>query len=368
MEYTRPLKYHYKPQKGWMNDPNGLVYFKGYYHVFYQHAPDHEIPWAEPFIWGHARTKDFLTWEELPLALTGTEPYDKAGCWSGTALVKDDTLYVVYTSIDTLVDEDMQQTISVAWSTDGIHFKKYDGNPVIPHFPPEGCRDFRDPAVTCIDGMYYLVVATGKPALGVGRLLLYRSEDLFHWELQNIMCEWENAKFAECPSFMPVGDKCLLAASVCNLDDTHFFRIMLGTFENGVFKPELSGNFDKGPDQYAGQVFTDHKGRQLLITWIPGWKFARFVEGKDVGCLSLPREIVVKDGKIGGYPVEEVRHLLSDSDPAVTMTEDGFIVERTLREPLVHKGEVRDIKILRDEYILEIFVNGGETVYSVLLC
>ena len=70
MDYTKPLRYHYKPKRGWMNDPNGLVYFKGYYHVFYQHAPQYPVPWQEPMHWGHARTKDFLNWEELPVALT----------------------------------------------------------------------------------------------------------------------------------------------------------------------------------------------------------------------------------------------------------------------------------------------------------
>ncbi|MBQ9794638.1 MAG: hypothetical protein IJW34_06810 [Clostridia bacterium] len=68
------LQYHFRPKKGWINDPNGLVYFKGYYHVFYQHAPDHEIPWKQPMHWGHARTRDFLHWEELPVALTPDRP------------------------------------------------------------------------------------------------------------------------------------------------------------------------------------------------------------------------------------------------------------------------------------------------------
>ena len=78
MDYGRKLKAHYKPQKGWINDPNGLVYFKGDYHIFYQHAPDFEVPWKEPMHWGHARTKDFLQWEELPIALYPDREYDKA--------------------------------------------------------------------------------------------------------------------------------------------------------------------------------------------------------------------------------------------------------------------------------------------------
>ena len=69
MDYLSKLGYHLKPEKGWVNDPNGLVFFKGYYHIFYQHCPNYEIPWQEPMHWGHARTKDFLTYEYLPVAL-----------------------------------------------------------------------------------------------------------------------------------------------------------------------------------------------------------------------------------------------------------------------------------------------------------
>ena len=83
IDYTADLKYHYRPKKGWINDPNGLVYFKGYYHIFYQHAPDFEIPWKQPMHWGHARTKDFLEWEELPVALTPGDSYDGGGCCEG---------------------------------------------------------------------------------------------------------------------------------------------------------------------------------------------------------------------------------------------------------------------------------------------
>ena len=90
MDYSKRLKYHYQPEKGWLNDPNGLVYFKGYYHIFYQYAPNHQMPFLEPMCWGHARTKDFITFEELPIALAPDKPYDKDGCFSGTAIVKDD--------------------------------------------------------------------------------------------------------------------------------------------------------------------------------------------------------------------------------------------------------------------------------------
>ena len=76
MDYLTRPEYHDKPAKGWINDPNGLVYFKGYYHVFYQHSPNFEYPWQEFMYWGHARTRDFLHWEELPPALCPDTDYD----------------------------------------------------------------------------------------------------------------------------------------------------------------------------------------------------------------------------------------------------------------------------------------------------
>lgn len=368
MDYSQKLKYHFKPKKGWINDPNGLVYFQGFYHVFYQHAPDFEKPWAQPMHWGHARTKDFLNWEELPVALFPDKEYDRDGCWSGTAIVKDDVLYLFYASVRTADDDPKKivQTVSVASSVDGIHFEKYAGNPVIERYPPQGGPDFRDPAVCRIDGKYYCVMATGNPQSRAARLLLYRSEDLFHWEYLNIMSEWEECVYAECPSIMTAGNRCLLTASVCPFDKEHYFSVMYGSFQDGKFTPEAVGEVDRGPDQYAGQVFQDPLGRNILIAWTPGWSYAGYAE-KDVGCLSAPRELKLVDGKIYGYPVRELQSFLTDEDPAVKRTENGFIVERTGRPPVVYEGKIDDLKILRDGYLLEIFVNGGQEVYTALL-
>lgn len=361
INYTAPLKYHYRPKKGWNNDPNGLVYFKGYYHIFYQYAPDHEIPWKQPMHWGHARTKDFLRWEELPVALTPGDKYDGGGCWSGTAIVKDDRLYLFYAAITAV------STVAVAVSDDGVHFEKYASNPVIDGFPPDGGPDFRDPAVCKIGDEYYCVVASGNPETKTGRLLLYKSDTLLDWDYVGVMKQWENCKYTECPSFMEAEEStCLLTTSVCPLDGNHFFTVMYGDFIDGVFTVKHAAEIDKGPDQYAGQVFRDGKNRNLLITWIPGWEYAGYAE-KNIGCMSVPRELKLSNGKITAFPVEEVRHLLTESDPAVEITEKGFVIARQGREPVVYEGRLDDIRILRDGYIIEVFVNGGERVYSALL-
>ena len=173
LNYTGKLLYHFRPSKGWNNDPNGLVYFNGYYHVFYQYAPDYEIPWKQPMHWGHARTKDFLEWEELPIALTPSEKYDGGGCWSGTAIVKDGRLFLFYAAIAEV------STVAIAVSDDGINFKKYEGNPVIATYPSDGGPDFRDPAVCFIDGRYYCVIASGNPEKKTGVLYYTRATIFF---------------------------------------------------------------------------------------------------------------------------------------------------------------------------------------------
>ena len=141
---------------------------------------------------------------------------------------------------------------------------------------------------------------------------------------------------------------------------------MYGDFKDGKFKIEHIAEVDKGPDQYAGQVFLDHLGRNILISWLPGWQYSGYAE-KDVGCMSVPRELKLIDGKVYGYPIKELQHLLKDEDQAVKLTEKGFVIERTGRDPVIYEGDITDLKILRDGYIIEVFVNGGQEIYSALL-
>ncbi len=373
MDYYSPLKLHYRPEKGWINDPNGLVYFNGYYHIFYQHAPNFEVPFTgEPMHWGHARTKDFVHFEELPVALYPDMPYDDGGCWSGTAAVKDGRLYLFYASVHKIREKTESEpeirieSVSVAYSDDGINFTKYENNPIIPGYPEDGSPDFRDPAVAYIDGKYYCVMATAYPKKSLGRLLIYESDDLFNWNYKGIMSEWENCKYAECPSFMEAEDgKFLLTASVMGYGSKSF-SVMYGSFNDGVFKEETRQVVDRGPDQYAGQVFRDPKGRNIMITWIPGWSYKTAFD-RSIGCMSVPREMTLRDGKVYAYPIKEMQKYLKDSDEALVRTPDGFRVEREGREPVVYCGDISDLKILRDGCFMEVFVNGGETVYSILL-
>ena len=124
------LALHLQPERGWINDPNGLCYFQGKYHAFFQHNP--KAPVWDTMHWGHAVSEDLLHWEELPIALYPDQPYESGqGCFSGSAVEKDGRLYLFYTAVDSR----LAQTQCLAWTDDGQHFTKYPGNPILPQSP-----------------------------------------------------------------------------------------------------------------------------------------------------------------------------------------------------------------------------------------
>lgn len=113
-------KFHLMAPIGWMNDPNGFVYYQEEYHLFYQYYPYDSI-WG-PMHWGHAKSKDLIHWEHLPVALAPGESYDKEGCFSGSAIEKDGKLYLIYTGHN-VVEGQVRQVQCLAVSEDGIHFE-----------------------------------------------------------------------------------------------------------------------------------------------------------------------------------------------------------------------------------------------------
>src|SRR5699024_574045 len=179
--------YHFMPETGWINDPNGLIYYKGRYHYFYQFNPYYGH-W-DYMHWGHAVSKDLVHWEYLPVALAPSEEYDdhiRGGCFSGSAIEHDAKLFLMYTGTFNH-GSGYEQKQCIAYSEDGIHFTKYEGNPVI--YPPEGVPSdlFRDPKVWKHDGIYYMVCGASRNKKA--QALLYRSKDMIHWEFFNVLAE-----------------------------------------------------------------------------------------------------------------------------------------------------------------------------------
>ena len=321
-------RYHIATEGGWLNDPNGLCYFQGYYHVFYQYHP-YSAEWG-PMHWGHVRSKDLIHWEQLPVALIPGDPEDTGGCFSGSAIVKDGRLYLIYTGHHYYGDGDLDhfwENQNVAYSDDGIHFTKYSGNPVI-SAPQDNSQDFRDPKVWEHDGKYYLVLGSREQKTNQGRILLYRSPDLLHWQLQGTMLDTttvkNTGKMLECPDFFHINGQDILLCSPMGLQATEKEFMNLSQvcysvgeldYANGKFEGSDLQGLDKGHNFYATQTFGAPDHRRILIAWMSPFE-EQMAEKEDgwAGILTLPRELQLADGHLYNRPVSEVKDLRSHVD------------------------------------------------------
>lgn len=311
-------RYHFMPETGWLNDPNGLIFYRGKYHYFYQFNP-YDAYWGEMH-WGHAVSEDLLHWEYLPVALAPSEPYDshpEGGCFSGSAVEHEGRLYLVYTG--TFHDGNgIVQTQCVAVSEDGVNFHKYEGNPVIT--APDGvdAANFRDPKVWKYEDSFYLVCGGKKE--NRAQALLYRSKDLLHWEFVNVMLEsrGEWGTMFECPDFYSIDGKDVLMFSPMGLGErTSVYIVGELDYKTGVFMPEVTGEIDWGFDFYAPQSFLDPQGRRILVAWANGWQWMTwwkdwgpsYQEGW-CGFFNLPRQVrLMPNHTLQFVPVEELKML-----------------------------------------------------------
>ncbi|HEM5269470.1 TPA: glycoside hydrolase family 32 protein [Streptococcus suis] len=302
---------HLTPETGWMNDPNGFIYFRGEYHLFYQFNP-YESVWG-PMHWGHAKSKDLVNWEQLPVALAPDKAYDKDGCFSGSAIVKDDVLWLMYTGHIVNEDGTVSQVQNMAFSTDGIHFEKIEQNPVATAegLPEEViANDFRDPKIFEKDGHYYSVVAT-KHKDNVGCIVLLSSPNLTDWKFESIFLKGEaNQGFVwECPDYFEVDGQEYLIISPMRYqkDGNDFININSNIFVTGhvdwdkkVFVAESFKEIDHGHDFYAAQTTQGPEGERIMVAWMHTW--GRKLVTNDLGHkwygqMTLPR--LLKQGENG---------------------------------------------------------------------
>ncbi len=304
-DYYR-LTYHVMPEGGWMNDPNGLIQFRGQYHVFFQHYP-YATSWG-PMHWGHVVSDDLLHWNYLPIALSPDQPYEK-GCYSGSAVENHGELTLVYTAHDD--SRSPKEVQCIATSRDGVTFEKYSGNPVIA-CPPEGMEeDFRDPKVFCAGGKWHMVV--GCSGRSLGSIAMYVSEDLRHWEYKGIICQsnGEQGTMWECPDLFHLDGADILMCSPINMKGTRtMFLTGKMDYKGYHFTPKCCDKVDYGPEFYAPQTFLDSRGRRILIGWMATWG-EKIPTGKNgwAGALTLPRELFLEDGRVCQRPVREISSL-----------------------------------------------------------
>lgn len=323
-EELRPW-FHLTPCVGWMNDPNGFSYYQEQYHLFYQYHP-YDCFWG-PMHWGHAVSKDLLHWEYLPVAMAPDMPYDKDGCFSGSATtLPDGRQLLMYTGVmkepraDGTFVEVQTQCIATG---DGKEYEKYQNNPVLTekNLPEGGSRnDFRDPKIWReSDGSYYCVVGNCTEDRD-GQILLYVSQDGLNWQFRKVLIK-NNDRFGkmwECPDFFELDGKYVLLTSPQDMLPQGFeyhngngTLCLVGSFdkESLTFTEESDQAVDYGIDFYAPQTMLSPDGRRIMIGWMQNWDTSNAHSKERIwfGQMTLPRELSLrKDGRLIQKPIREL--------------------------------------------------------------
>lgn len=317
-EKYRP-QFHFSPEYGWMNDPNGMVYLDGEYHLFYQYNPYGSM-WGNMH-WGHAVSTDLNSWTYLPTAIA---PDSLGAIFSGSAVIDvnntagfgKNAMVAIYTSAGRV------QSQSIAYSTDkGRTFTKYEGNPVIPN---PGIPDFRDPKVFWHNesNQWIMSLATKQT------ITFYGSANLKSWTRLSEFGDGigSHGGVWECPDLVPLDyngkTKWVLIVSINpggpnGGSATQYF---IGDFDGKTFRADALPYplwMDYGRDNYAGVTWSnipENDGRKIFMGWMSNWDYANNVPTKNFrSAMTVARELkIANNGKhlvVSNYPVSETKTL-----------------------------------------------------------
>lgn len=346
-EKHRPL-FHFTPPQMWMNDPNGMVFHNGEYHLFYQHYPDSTI-WG-PMHWGHAVSKDLIHWEHLPIALypdslgyifSGSAVFDRNNT-SGLGTTDKPPLVAIFTyHSPEKMDAGRKdfQTQGLAYSLDhGRTWEKYAGNPVL---KSPGIADFRDPKVFWhADTKKWIMVLAVRD-----RVELFRSEDLKVWNKSDDFGETERAHGGvwECPDLFPLmveGENTQKWVMLVSINPGGLYggsatQYFIGTFDGKTFRndnpPAKTLWVDYGKDNYAGVTWSDipeTDGRRIFLGWMSNWQYANVVPTETWrSAMTIPRTLHLQntpDGiRLASLPVKELEQIRQTSFDITPQHIDG---------------------------------------------
>lgn len=333
-------QFHFSPPQQWMNDPNGMVYYDGEYHLFYQHYPDSTI-WG-PMHWGHAISRDLIHWEHLPIALypdslgyifSGSAVVDRNNT-SGLGTAEQPPLVAIFTYHDPQGEREGSltfQTQGITYSNDrGRTWTKYEGNPVLSN---PGIRDFRDPKV-----FWYEPAQRWIMALAVAdHIRFYSSPDLLSWTYTSSFGQDVGAKGGvwECPDLFPLpvdetGEErwvLLVSINPGGPNGGSATQYFVGDFNGETFT--LDSGFaetldtagalwiDYGRDNYAGVTWSDipkEDNRRIFLGWMSNWDYAQVVPTSEWrSAMTLPRRLglqqTVEGLRVSSTPIEETKML-----------------------------------------------------------
>lgn len=413
---------HFTAPYHWINDPNGLIFYKGYYHIFYQHFP-YANQWGTMH-WGHAITKDFITYQHLPIALYPSKPFDRNGCFSGSALEINGKMYLYYTGVRyekedpeyihiQKGEDDLRACQALVVSDDGIHFDNHHQKTCIIKMIKEtyigDYRDTRDPKVwKKKDGRIAMVVGSKVPDQDgyCGKVLFFESEDGQHFAYKNSYQDRTIGNMWECPDIFSLDDHDIMIFSPVNSDQppkpNSNARYMQIDFEEDSLTIYDHGEIhylDYGLDFYAPQTFLSQDHQRYMLAWL---RMRSPVKGEDwIGMLTMPRILHYQNGKLYQQPLPQIDALFDHPGKIdfhrpfklkAKLQEDSYInlggFKITIINDALHlnREEVSiemdkvcndvfspclhhhyDISLYYDYHVFEIFINDGQYVMSQIV-
>lgn len=329
------LGYHIQPNTGLLNDPNGFSFYNNQWHVFYQSYPMGAVHGIKS--WYHLTSDNLIDWHEEGTKVFPDSLYDSHGVYSGTALPVSDQLFLAYTG--NVRDENWTRHSYQlgAWMNSSGIVKKIK-TPLIAEPPTGYTAEFRDPQVFRYKDGYLMVIGAQNEAKK-GKILTYQSSDLLTWQFKGEL-DFTNKEMGfmiECPNLLVTEDKALLIFCPQGLEpgDCSYENIYPNTYvigdsyddeSNQLRQPSSLKNIDEGFDVYATQAFQAPDNRLLSISWVglPEIDYPTDVE-EWAHCLSIVKELVVKDKKLYQHPVPEMKQLRLGEALEFNKNSDSFL-------------------------------------------
>lgn len=418
------LNYHIMPTSGWVNDPNGLCQFKGVYHIYYQYSP-FDVN-GKLKLWGHITTEDFIKYQEHEPVLYPDFRYDQNGVYSGSTVVRNGKINYFYTGNVKHLDGDYdyimtgrEQNLIACSSEDGFNFSEKELIMTNTDFPSKLSLHVRDPKVYHKNGIDYMVIGA-RDDNSTGCILVLKGKDLKNWECHTVI--YSDEKFGymwECPDLFDLNGETVLITCPQGVPEEGY--IYKNVHQNGYFlvNGDLESKdvnlsefrlLDYGFDFYAPQSFEDESGRRILVGWmgIPDADYTnRTTENGWQHALTMPRELILKDGIIYQRPVEEIKALRGNNrtfvadefkdlevenlsfelcaefekcngfklnlrnDISLSFDKSKGLIELNMGESgcgrdarYAYCDEIRNIDVYSDTSAFEIFINDGEIVFT----
>lgn len=420
---NRP-KIHFTAPKNWINDPNGFIYYKGEYHLFYQYFP-YDTQWGTMH-WGHATSKDLVNFEHHDIALFPSKEFDKNGCFSGSAIEKDEKLYLYYTGVKYLTYD--KENIHKSFGNDafeacqasivsenGYNFDNFNDKkliiPAIKDLNLGHPTHTRDPKVWKHKDRYSMILGSKFKKEDsdkyVGEALFYTSDDGETWEYKNRCFDETLGDMWECPDLINVDGKYILIMSPehitndgVNYTNNSIYSIV--DFDEETCEMKITNEYkylDEGLDVYAPQTTLDKDGKRIVIGWV---RMPKKFDGEEwIGMMTLPRVINVIDDKVHFTVPDYIQNLFTKE---ISVSEFNLDTPCRIKTKLTVDGKINiggyrisvkddciianrkdvfvesdfkavefksckldgryDLDIFIDKGIVEVFINDGEYVIT----